>query len=195
MIVAATSHERRAYVAVDPYDNVTFNGRQWNAVDSPTKGPGQVGSATGGPAAAGSSNKNFLARYPGAIAIGSLLLMGGGCAAFLTAGSDETHNSPQGSTTTTTSDEFDYEAKHFDPASAAFLRDRHGVWNFGFDPGDAVNEAHAMCALPAGNSASALPDIIRLIDPGFHDGDEDLGTVHQATKFMKVAVEHFCPGH
>jgi len=67
----------------------------------------------------------------------------------------------------------------------------HGVWNWDFNPGDALNEAHAICALPAGKTGLALPDIVRIIDPD----NQSMGTVQYATKFMKVAGQHFCPGH
>ena len=140
------------------------------------------------------------------IALGAVFVLGGGCA-ILVAVSGNNNNTTQGATTTSTSgqstksdeqklqDELDREAKLFDPADAAFLRDLHGVWHWDFNPDDAVNEAHAMCALPAGKTASALPDIIRMIDPDFQGGDESLSTVQDATKFMKVAGQHFCPGH
>jgi hypothetical protein len=76
---------------------------------------------------------------------------------------------------------------------ATFLSDLRGIWNFSFDAGSAVREAHAMCGMPKGQTASALPDIIRLIDPSFTGGDEQVTVVMDATKFMKVAAEHFCP--
>jgi Protein of unknown function (DUF732) len=90
-------------------------------------------------------------------------------------------------------DELDDEAKTFDPADAAFLRDLRGVWKWDFNPGDAVNEAHAMCALPKGQTASALQDIVNMIDPG-NDGSASFTTMDEATKFMGVAGRHFCPG-
>ena len=99
------------------------------------------------------------------------------------------------STTTQAPRELDRDAQIFSPDDAAFLRDLHGVWNWDFNPGDAVKEAHAMCEFPQGKTATALPDIIRLIDPGFTSGDEKLSIVLDATKFMKVAGQHFCPGH
>ena len=83
--------------------------------------------------------------------------------------------------------------QQFSPEDAAFLSDLRGVWNFSFDAGSAVREAYAMCGMPKGHTASALPDITRLIDPSFTGGDERLSVVMDATKFMKVAAEHFCP--
>jgi hypothetical protein len=50
LIVAATSRERRAYIAVDPSGNVIFNGHQGTVVDPVAKGP----------TAPGTSNKSYL---------------------------------------------------------------------------------------------------------------------------------------
>ena len=67
--------------------------------------------------------------------------------------------------------------QQFSLEDAAFLSDLRGVWNFTFDAGSAVSEAHAMCGMPKGQTASALPDIIRLIDPDFTGGNEKLSVV------------------
>jgi hypothetical protein len=99
------------------------------------------------------------------------------------------------STTTQAPSELDREAQIFSPDDAAFLRDLHGVWNWDFHPDDAVKEAHAMCEFPQGKTATALPDIVRMIDPSYQGGDESFRTVELAMEFMKVAGQHFCPGH
>jgi hypothetical protein len=136
-------------------------------VGPPATGPAQasgMGWAARGPAAGGPSNKNFFARHLVPIVIGTVSLAFGVYVVAQIA-SLNTPDHPRAATMTTTSaqptksaeqrlqDELDYEAKHFDPAEAAFLRDLHGVWNFDFNPGNAVNEAHAMCAPPKGETA------------------------------------------
>ena len=88
LIVAATSQKRRADIAADPYGNIIFNGRQSTVVDPPAKGPTQangVDAVAEGPAAAGPSNKGFLARHQVAIILGAVLLMGGGFVAAIAA--------------------------------------------------------------------------------------------------------------
>jgi len=105
-------------------------------------------------------------------------------------------DSPDHAATSTTQapSELDREAQEFSPDDAAFLRDLHGVWEFSFNPAEAVREAHAMCEFPQGKTATALPDIVNMIDPG-NNGTTSLGVMDAATKFMGVAGRHFCPGH
>jgi hypothetical protein len=89
-----------------------------------------------------------------------------------------------------------YATADFDPSDQAFLQDLHSVWDYG--PGDAaaaVNEAHAMCALPPREQVMELTKIVRIIDPDGDPSHEPYSKVREATGFMKVASQHFCPSH
>ncbi len=191
LIVAATSHERRAYIAVDPYGNVTFNGRQWTAVDSPAKGPEQAGSASGGPPAAAASDKSFLARHRADIVIiSAVLLLAGGCVAFI-AGSGTNNPQPKTPTatpTTTPDQKFKQDMDNeFDAKMNPGKNPVTDIWDYRTFTDAIIGTGHEICGYLGSHSYDETVQQFKLRLPLGYPTDSD------GREFVNTAIDDLCP--
>jgi hypothetical protein len=196
LIVAATAHERRAYVAVDPYGNVLFNGRQGTVVDPLAKGPAQasgVYSAADGAAAAGPSNKSFLARHTVAIVVGAVLLIAGGCVAVITA-SNSTHkpsdtaNTPTATPTVTPDQKFKQDMDNeFDAEMNPGKNPITDIWNYRTFTDKIVDTGHEICGYLGSHSYGETVQRFKLSLPLAYPTDSD------GREFVDIAIDDLCP--
>jgi hypothetical protein len=183
LIVAATSRQRRVSIAVDPYGNVIINGRQRTVVDPTAKGQ----------AAAGPSNKSFLARHLVAIVVGAVLLMGGGCTAAIAA-SHNTHNPPDITNTPT--------ATPTETPDHKFVRDMDDAFDAKMNPGknpisnlwdyrtfsdNIAVTGHEICGYLGSHSYDETVWKFKLSLPLAYVSDSD------GREFVNIAIDDLCP--
>ena len=194
LIVAATSHERRAYIAVDPYGNVTFNGRQGTVVDPAAKGPAQangVDSAAEGPAAAGPSNKSFLARHTVAIVIGAVVLVAGGCVAAITASVNTqkpTPNTPRATPTMTPEQKFKQDMDNeFDAQMNPGKDPIRDFLTYRYFTDAIIVTGHEICGYLGSHSYDETVQGFKLSLPLAYPTDCD------GRAFVNIAINDLCP--